>query len=77
MNELLPFGEYIPRSQQVADSTHYMLGLDPLELERLLQRLNLANGNSTGAQQGRRSRRHRSRGEALAVPGKGHVAVAL
>lgn len=55
LNELLPFGEYIP-PEQLASPPQFMMGLDAWELDRLLTRLALHN---TGA--GRRSRASRHR----------------
>ena len=39
LNELLPFGEYVPPEQLAESFPHFSVGLDAWELERLLQRL--------------------------------------
>lgn len=52
MNELLPFGEYVPPER--AGPSHVLLGMDQYELDRLLASLTLH-----GAGGGRRSRGQR------------------
>ena len=54
LNELLPFGEYIPPERLAANGPCVLMGLDAWELERLLQRLAVPGG-------ARRDRRSRAR----------------
>jgi hypothetical protein len=59
LNELLPFGEYVPPERLAASAPHFMVGLDAWELEHLLHRL--AAANTMGGLSARRDRRrHRS-----------------
>ena len=62
LNELLPFGEYVPPERLAASAPQFVMGLDAWELEQLLQRLAVVNG--PGAASSRRDRRrhhhHRS-----------------
>ncbi|CAL8469325.1 g8866 [Coccomyxa elongata] len=63
MNELLPFGEYVPPERLAAAAPHFMVGLDAWELEHLLHRL--AAANTMGGVSARRDRRrHRSHAHA-------------
>ena len=63
MNELLPFGEYVPPERLAATAPHVMVGLDAWELEHLLHRL--AAANTMGGVSARRDRRrHRSHAHA-------------
>lgn len=65
MQELLPFGEYIP-PEHSQPAQHMYMGLEAWELERILARLAVTNGApvlSTGR------RRGHSRAEAVIVPG--------
>ena len=59
MNELLPFGEYVPPEQMTAP--HLLMGLDAYELDRLLARLALHNAGG-----GRRGRAQRQAARAAA-----------
>ncbi len=68
MQELLPFGEYIP-PEHSQPAQHMYMGLEAWELERILARLAVTNGApvlSTGR------RRGHSRAEAVIVPGTAH-----
>lgn len=59
LNELLPFGEYVPPERMTASAPQFVMGLDAWELEQLLQRLAAVNG--PGAASSRRDRRrHRA-----------------
>lgn len=63
MQELLPFGEYVPPEQN-SISTPALLGLEPWDVDRLLQRLALQNGSAGG-----RRGRPRSRSRPFSMPG--------
>ncbi len=66
MQELLPFGEYIP-PEHLQPAPHMYMGLEAWELERILARLAVTNGApvlNTGR------RRGQSRAEAVIVPGE-------
>ena len=54
LNELLPFGEYIPPERLATNAPCVLMGMDAWELERLLQRLAVPGGP-------RRERRSRAR----------------
>ena len=54
LNELLPFGEYIPPERLATTAPCVLMGMDAWELERLLQRLAVPGG-------ARRERRSRAR----------------
>lgn len=65
MQELLPFGEYIPPEH--AQPAHLYMGLEAWELERILARLAVTNG-APALNTGRR--RGQPHTEAVIVPGK-------
>lgn len=68
LNELLPFGEYVP-PERIASGvpSHFMVGLDSWELEQLLQRLAVAHGVG-GISSRRDRRRHRAHSQASPAP---------
>lgn len=68
LNELLPFGEYVP-PERIASGvpSHFMVGLDSWELEQLLQRLAVAHGVG-GIPSRRDRRRHRAHSQASPAP---------
>lgn len=69
LNELLPFGEFVPPERRGNGGAAHFL-VDAWELERLLQRLSASEGGRAadrGSSRERRERRHRHR--ALAAAG--------
>ena len=67
LNELLPFGEYVPPERISGVPSHFMVGLDSWELEQLLQRLAVAHGVG-GVPSRRDRRRHRLHSQASPAP---------
>ena len=67
LNELLPFGEFMPNEgRQPGGLNHQMwMGLDAWELERLLSRLTSANQNNTAPERRRLRLRPRFRNLSL------------